>query len=319
MTFDKLVSLISENQQNIIEEGYKEILAKIALLTVAGIGWKFAKDLDHKVNEISKNPEVYQELQKEVEKKKADPVFSKEIMRQYTDKVVNQFYDKIDRSEEGVPVSLQTPKDQVYKNLKTHDEFMKKALKYISQNEITAGKIYNSAYKDVKNLGTIGIGHLIIPDDFKDGTFKPGEYVMKNKQWKSVKISDERAREIFRNDLEEKIQTLRRQFLGFDNYPEALKIVMLDGFFRGDLAGSTTAKALIKKAMQAHFSGKNRVARVMLKSAAKEYLNSREYRKYSSPKAGGMGIALRMRRNAQEIENALTPGYIADFDKLTYK
>lgn len=305
MTFDKLVNLIAENKQEIVEEGYKETLAKIALLAVAGIGWKVSSDLDRKVSEIEKKPGIYYKLQKEVEKKQDDPVFTKEIIKQYTDKVINKFNDRIDNSKEVTPIVSQTPK-KIHKNLEKHEEFMTKAKKYISANEISEGRIHNSAYRDVKKLPTIGIGHLIIKQDFEDGTFKPGEYVMKNKEeWKSVRISDARAKEIFQNDLDEKLKDLRRQFLGFDNYPEALKIPMLDGFFRGDLAGSPNAKALIKKAMDAHFAGKQRVAKVMLKAAAKEYLDSKEYRTYSDPKNDGMGIAIRMRKNALQIENAL--------------
>lgn len=319
MKFEKLFSLVVE-EKTIIEEGYKEILAHIALLTAAGWGWKNEFDLRKKAKELRENPVMYSEVQKEVEQKKNDEKFNREVMTQYNDKILKQFQNKLETADPEYKPIRKDPdltNKSSYKNLENYKSFIEKAKKYIRQHETIPGKKYNRVYKDNKGKRTVGIGHLVLDSDYEDGTFKPSDFI-KVKGNDELYLTEDRIDQLFQQDIGKKLLTIRRQFLGYDNYPESLKIAILDGFFRGDLSESVKAKGLIKRAMEAHFEGKNRVAKILLKSAAKEYLNSKEYRTYSDPKAGGEGIARRMERNAYEIENALSSDHVIDLEKKTY-
>jgi hypothetical protein len=321
MKFDELFHVLVEETEDrvVVEEGYKEIIAHIALLAAAGIGWNSLFELKKKARELKANPVEYNQIQNEVKQKQNDEKFNREILKQYNDKIVSQYKNRLEFGEEEyTPIK----KDEnlynksYYKNLENHQSFIKKAKAYIKSNETIPGKKYNMIYGDVKNKPTIGIGHLVIPSDYKDGTFKSQDFIVGKNGKKQLFLSDARIDELFEKDLNKKLTVIRRQFLGFDNYPENLKIVILDGFFRGDLSGSVNTKNLIREAMKAHFENKNRVAKVLLKTAARQYLKSREYVKYSNPKSGGTGIAIRMEKNAMEIENALDPNHQSTFDNI---
>jgi hypothetical protein len=312
MKFDELFHLVVEHRDIVVEEGVKDFLRKIGMLAIAGITWSVPSDVEMKVAKLAENPQKFQEIKTEVDQKLKDPDFVTKLQNLY--KTKNSF-----NQQPIAPVTTTLVNKSSVDEYSRYKNFIDTAMQYIMKHEIQGIGIHTKSYPDNKGYNTIGIGHLIIPSDLKDGTFKPDEVLTKNKKLVKVEISKARAVEIFKKDLMKKLITVRKQFLGFDEYPLSLKVAILDGFFRGDLAGSVTAKKLIKKAMDAYFKGEHRVARVYLKAAAKEYLNSREYKKYSDPKQKGYGIALRMKRNAGEIENALHPNYSLDVNKNTYK
>lgn len=142
-----------------------------------------------------------------------------------------------------------------------------KAADYIKRNE----GIKNTLYKDSKGYWTIGIGHLVTPEEYK--TFK------------GKVLSDKEILELFQKDLNKKMSLVRSHFgSAFDNYSQDLQIAILDGYFRGDLAGSPRTRKLLL--------GNN------FKAAAKEYLNNNEYKAALS---SGSGVAKRMQRNAAII------------------
>lgn len=148
--------------------------------------------------------------------------------------------------------------------------FTHKAAEYIKKNE----GMRNKLYKDSKGKWTIGIGHLASPEEIKNYSGKT--------------LSDTEVEDIFAKDLSSKLTLVRKTFGDtFDSFPEAVKIAVLDGFFRGDLPGSPRTIELLK--------AKN------YKAAAKEYLNNNEYR---AAVASGSGVAGRMQRNAKVYANA---------------
>lgn len=148
------------------------------------------------------------------------------------------------------------------------DGFVKKAADYIKKNE----GVRNTLYKDSKGYLTIGIGHLVRPEEVNN--------------YKGRVLTDMEIEHIFKKDIQDKIAAIKREFgSAYDMFSDNLKIAILDGYFRGDLPGSPATKKLLK---QGNF-----------KQAAKEYLNSNEYRNSLKNKTG---IALRMIRNAKAME-----------------
>lgn len=143
-------------------------------------------------------------------------------------------------------------------------DLLKKAADYIKQNE----GVKNIMYKDSKGHWTIGIGHLVTPQ----------EYTL----FKNRKLTNEEVLNLFKKDMEKKLQLAKSYFgQAFNTFSPSLQIAILDGYFRGDLSGSPRTKELLR---QGNFT-----------AAAKEYLNNNEYR---AAVASGSGVAKRMQRNA---------------------
>jgi lysozyme len=152
----------------------------------------------------------------------------------------------------------------------TNSVFITKAANYIKKNE----GVRNKLYKDSKGLWTIGIGHLVKPEEMSS--------------FKGKTLSDEQVEALFKKDVDQKMSLIQKHFGNtFNSFPEAVKIAILDGYFRGDLSGSPITRGLLK-------SGKFGLA-------AKEYLNNKEYR---NAVASGSGVAARMQRNAQLFKSA---------------
>lgn len=142
-----------------------------------------------------------------------------------------------------------------------------KAADYIKRNE----GVKNTLYKDSKGFWTIGIGHLVTPEEYKN--------------FKGKVLSDREVLNIFQKDLDKKMSLVKSHFgSAFDNFSQNLQIAILDGYFRGDLSGSPRTRKLL---LSNNF-----------KAAAKEYLNNNEYR---AALASGSGVAKRMQRNAAII------------------
>jgi len=131
---------------------------------------------------------------------------------------------------------------------------------------------YPRMYKDIYGHPTIGIGHLVKPNEIA--------------KYKNAVLTPHEMYTLMYTDINEKLTLVRRDFPKFDSYPEKLKMLIVDGYFRGDLSGSPATKRLIRM-------GK-------FKQAADEYLDNVEYRK--SVKAG-TGVAKRMRQNALVLKS----------------
>ena len=131
---------------------------------------------------------------------------------------------------------------------------------------------YPRMYKDIYGYPTIGIGHLVKPHEMK--------------KYKNAVLTPHEMYTLMYADINEKLTLIRRDFPKFDSYPEKLKMLIVDGYFRGDLSGSPATKKLIRM-------GK-------FKQAANEYLDNVEYRQ--SVKAG-TGVAKRMKQNADILRS----------------
>jgi len=151
-------------------------------------------------------------------------------------------------------------------------QFYKDALKYIKQNELGGTNInYRMPYKDHKGYETIGVGHLITSKEKKNKIFDNG-------------ISEQEVLDLFEKDIQSKLATARRLFKTYDEYPNYLKIKLLDGIFRGDVSGSPKTIALIN-------AGK-------WTQAAAEFLDSKEYK---DAVENGYGTGPRMKKIADAM------------------
>lgn len=300
MKFNELYSLIQE--EAVVEENF---LNKLKCVLMAGALGMSSCDYDaqEKIQDVAKeNPQEYNNLADEIGRQ---VVF---LSTQQPEKIqeIKSVIDSPD-SVEKVKKIVEKPKisktNQVLPIDKNKQiEFYKRAKNYIEKNENHDLKIRNKWYKDNKGYPTIGIGHLVLKSDIDNGILKKGEYKLDKKgNLVSVNISDERARQIFDLDLSKKLQMIKKQFPRYDLYPESVKIVLLDGFFRGDLAGSPSAKALIKTAMEFYFKKDYEKSQAYLNAAANEYLDSEEYRISKKEKSG---IYKRMNNNANILRNA---------------
>ena len=264
-------------RQHLIEESFKQDLAMMALAVslalTTGIGLhkigfiqdrdsveyalRNAQDMGYNVQEI-----VQQSKQPEIQQK------AKEILQQKQDDKAEQMYKK------AVEPPAQPLQPSVLKPAKeTEQEFLRAAMEYIKENELgQAGIEYHKPYQDHKGKLTIGIGHLITPKEQSKGIFKKG-------------ISEDQVYELFTNDIQTKLQTARRIFPKYDEFPLDLKIKLLDGIFRGDVSGSPNTIKLINAGEW--------------KKAANEFLDNKEYKEAVKK---GYGTAPRMKKIADAIE-----------------
>ena len=159
-------------------------------------------------------------------------------------------------------------KDFYHSNISSFNadsSFIHKAASYIKKNE----SVRNKLYRDSKGLLTIGIGHLV----------KPEEMAL----FKGKTLTDTQVEALFKKDVDQKMVLIQKHFGStFNSFPEAVKIAILDGYFRGDLSSSPDTRALLKAGN--------------FKAAAKEYLNNKEYKQAVLT---GSGVASRMQRNAE--------------------
>lgn len=160
------------------------------------------------------------------------------------------------------------------KSFNTTEDFIKQAMDYIKLNEGKKNTLYY-----VYGKPHIGIGHLVRPEEL---------LLYKNKV-----LSDTEIETLFAKDLQKKLQQVKSQFgSAYDNFSSKLKIVILDGYFRGDLSGSPNTLNLLKQGKYA--------------DAAAEYLDNNEYRA-AKIKHPTKGVAARMERNAAAMEAELNP------------
>lgn len=155
------------------------------------------------------------------------------------------------------------------------EDILTKAREYIRSNE----GVRNRPYRDSKGLWTVGIGHLMGPEDIKTFSGKT--------------LTDQQINQLFERDLTAKERAARKALgASYDRLPGDAKVAVLDGFFRGDLSGSPKTLKLLKDGE--------------LEKAATEYLNNAEYRASLELNKKGTphGVARRMERNAAALRSA---------------
>ncbi|MDP4039674.1 MAG: hypothetical protein Q8P57_03790 [Candidatus Pacearchaeota archaeon] len=157
--------------------------------------------------------------------------------------------------------------------------------RHIENMEGRRTKVYDPNNADNFDEPTIGIGHYMGRGDSKE-TFRE---VLPGVNWDSVyrgelELTDDEVDVLFAHDLGIYIERTRRLMPHFDSYPEYLKTTLVDMSYRGDLVGSPKTRKLMN---DGDFFG-----------AAREYLNSREYRESVN---GMLGIKNRMEENQRNM------------------
>lgn len=301
MNFDELYNLVIE--ETVIEEGAKDTLKMLALAAFFGL---MTRGVTYPILKYRLDNKLKQAEQKQViaAQDYADAQVEKIIQNE--PQIVKQLNTKpdINKAIELYQNSSEEKKPEAKPlEVDNFESFLADTMKYIEPKENSDGKIRNTVYADSKGYPTIGIGHLVIPADVKNGVFKPGEFELDKKgNIKKVRITDVRAREIFRIDLIKKYNSIKREFPSFDKYPSSLKIAMMDGYFRGDLSGSPNTKNFIKQAMSFYLKGVKEKAIEFLNDAANEYIDNKEYELSKKKK---QGVYRRMNNNAKLIRTSL--------------
>jgi GH24 family phage-related lysozyme (muramidase) len=139
-------------------------------------------------------------------------------------------------------------------------------------------------YQDDHKLWTVGVGHLI---GRGTGTDKDKYIKQRKNAGKPVKLTRSEAVSMFQKDLNRVYNTLLRVFGDrWYQFPDELKVALVDIAFRGDLASKETGK--LHK-----FVGM--LKRGEYKAAADEYLDHKEYKRRI--KKGEDSVVKRMNSN----------------------
>ena len=127
-------------------------------------------------------------------------------------------------------------------------------------------------YKDHYGNWTIGVGHLVTPEELP--------------YYRNRTLSQKEIFDLLDKDIDWKLSLVKKDFPKFDSYPFDLKMMIVNGYYRGDLSGSPRTKALIRQ-------GK-------YKEAADEYLDNKEFRREAKAKSG---VYKRMLKNANVLRS----------------
>lgn len=270
MNIDELYNSL---ESMVIEESLRDFIYNPRLLATAAVilGLTHYTYTVPKLREIvssklrQSTPEQVQRLTAEIKQKSNTPV-------------VDKFIETLKKIGTGSKTSARPLSDNLIKDLSTikypaqqkksdPNAFLSQAYDYIKKSE----GVRNKMYQDIYGNWTIGIGHLVKPEELAG--------------FENRTLSEKEIQDIFKADINKKLELIRKHFgETFDEYSDKLKIVILDGYFRGDLSGSPKARLLLKLKR--------------FPEAAKEYLDNAEYRKAKDVKSG---IASRMEQNAQII------------------
>jgi len=246
---DKNVDVVEESFTDYLKNP-KVLVAAALLLGITDYNYTFPKLkelVSQKVNQSS--PEQIQQIQKEIPQKLQTPLIDRILNK------INSF-------------SVQQPKKTIITSgppKKSINSFVSNAMNYIRKHE----GVRNVMYRDIYGNRTIGIGHLVKPEEIKKFSGKT--------------LTEKEIEAIFNDDVKNKLTLIRKHFgKVFDTYSDNMKTAILDGYFRGDLSGSPKTRLLLKSRK--------------FPQAAKAYLDNREY---ESAKDAGSGVAKRMEANAK--------------------
>lgn len=272
MKFNELYNILADmdNTSYIIEESFvnllqnpRTLIATALLLGVTHYNYtipKLREIVVQKAKEVP--PQTIQKIQREVPKKMATPLVDALI------KEISKIEMPKSNPKQETPITDKFIKDlstiKYPEKIKT-DDFISDAFKYIKKHE----GIYNTMYKDIYGNLTIGIGHLVKPEEVK--------------KFEGKTLSDSEIEDIFKVDIKNKLALIQRHFGNdFNKFSKNMKIAILDGYFRGDLSGSPKTRLLLKSRK--------------FPEASKEYLANKEYEMAKKVKSG---VASRMENNAR--------------------
>jgi hypothetical protein len=324
MKFDKLYSLVVEQENSLIEEGFLNKLKIFSIGAFFGIvagKLSFDQYEQQVTNELKNNPEQIQQVYQYADS------MAKEISKTLPPEVKNQIAKADTPTSMGI---IQNAIDEkpIQKQIVPVDPKQQAAIlsdikNYIRFHEIGNQGIRNSSYKDSKGYSTIGIGHLVLDSEVGRGKlFTPDEIsykTIKGVKRKIITISDKKAEQIFNKDFNSKVAIATSKFPSLFKYPAKLQKVILDTFFRGDLSSSkrapqAEARANIRTAMTLFFKydealskGQTLEAQELLKKG-KEHLEiaADKYLEHPDNHDGVTnGVDIRMKKNADLIRSAL--------------
>ena len=118
-------------------------------------------------------------------------------------------------------------------------------------------------YPDDRGNPTIGIGHLVTPNDNFD---------------ENTRLTEQQIRQLFNQDVQHHIRRCEHLINDFPNLPTYLQTEILASVFRGGLSGSPNTMRLMNAGRW--------------EDAAVEFLNNNEYTRRL--RAGGDGVTRRM-------------------------
>lgn len=254
--------IINESLKNIFASP-KVLLATAAMLGIIDFGYVIPKlsEIQNKVEQHlqQKTPEQVQQIE------------TRAVQHQNAPKIL-QIYNKIKNYRPKPPTAheLNQFKDAQPSNAQIGQDFYTKARNMIKQDEGRKPQLY----KDTKNKWTIGYGHLIKSKD-------------ELKKYHNKTLNDQELNDLLDSDINDKIKIAQDLFPKFNQYNDEFKMTLLNGIFRGDIAGSPHTISLINKGLY--------------RQAAKEYLDHDDYKAASKPGAKDSGVAIRMLRNAKII------------------
>lgn len=181
------------------------------------------------------------------------------------------------------PAQKEKVKQVVMTSLK-QDQAVPKAIPYTGGSNITKLRkalieklkkeegVIPKMYKDHYGNLTIGIGHLVTPKEVP--------------YYRNRTLTQKEMLDLLNKDIDWKLSLIKKDFPKFNSYPFNLQMMIANGYFRGDLAGSPRTKMLIRQ-------GK-------FKQAADEYLDNAEFKREAKVKSG---VYKRMLHNANILKS----------------
>ena len=277
------------------------ITAAIAAIPlIPFVEYPFYKYLNSRPESTKEKIEAVQTVEDEVDSpeftKIADDIIKKleaeeqKESQQVSQSSQQQVSPESDTEEEPEQEPKPTPEE-------IRQQILRDAAAYITPFELYGGidssenDKFMSPYQDDHKLWTIGIGHLLGKGTSND----KARYIQQRKAaGKPVKLSRDEALSIFQKDLNRVYNTLLRVFGDqWYQFPDDLKVALVDVAFRGDLASRQTGR--LHK-----FVGM--LKRGEYKAAAEEYLDHKEYKK--RVKKGEDSVVRRMNSNHEIMRNA---------------
>lgn len=326
MKFDKLYSLVVEQENAVIEEGFLNKLKIFSIGAFFGIvagKMSFNQYEKQVTNELKNNPEQIQQVYQYADNmaKEISKTLPPEVKNQITKADTPTSMGIIQNAIEEKPLQKQLVPVQPEKQ----EQILNDIKNYIRFHEISNQGIRNNSYADSKGYSTIGIGHLILSSEVGPGKlFTPDEIsykTIKGAKRRVITISDKKAESIFTKDFNSKVAmaSSKNNFPSLFKYPAKLQTAILDAFFRGDLssrkrAPQGQARANIRTAMTLFFKYADELSKGQTAEAqnslekGKKYLEiaADNYLKHPDYNDGRKdGVDIRMKKNAALIRSAL--------------
>lgn len=274
--------------QKQVDEGVKELLATLLMTAATGAGLKYSIDqfkasqepIETKIQAAEKAKEVSKDLQ-----------FDKEMDKILKDLKSKEITADVKRS---APVLVKPKKRYDLSPSRNNDVSIEEYSSYIIPSEIYGNDIrspenkkFLKPYQDDVGLWTIGIGRLIGKGSNSDKEKFIAQY--------GSNISINQLLKMFNDDVQKHVRIASNKFGDqWNEFSPDLKKALVDISFRGDLLNPKSKE---------DFNFVKQIKNRNFKSAAKIYLDHKEYKKRMLENGKNDGVIKRMNRNARMIAN----------------